>query len=192
MHDYTFRMKFARSPRIVRLAAVTAAALFAFGLSQPAAAQWKWKDKTGRVQYSDLPPPPNVSESEILQRPSGASARKPPPFAANSAQAAAAAMAASAAASGPDGAAKGVDPELEAKRRKAAEEEGAKRRAEEEKQKAAKAENCQRAKGQLRALEDGMRMARVNEKGEREILDDKGRAEETKRARDVVASDCAR
>ena len=144
------------------------------------------------MQYSDLPPPPNVSESEILQRPSGASARKPPPFAANSAQAAAAAMAASAAASGADGAAKGVDPELEAKRKKAAEEEGAKRRAEEEKQKAAKAENCQRAKGQLRALEDGMRMARVNEKGEREILDDKGRAEETKRARDVVASDCAR
>lgn len=182
-------MKFARSPRIVRLAAVTAAALFAFGLSQPAAAQWKWKDKTGRVQYSDLPPPQSVSDSDILQRPSGA-ARKPPPFAANSAQAAAAAMAASAAASGPDGAAKGVDPELEAKRRKTAEEDGAKRRAEEEKQRAAKAENCQRAKANLRALDDGMRMARVNEKGEREILDDKGRAEEAKRTRDVIASDC--
>lgn len=192
MHDYTFSMKFARSPRIVRLAAVTAAALFAFGLSQPVAAQWKWKDKTGRVQYSDLPPPPNVSESEILQRPSGA-ARKAPAFAPNSAQAAAAALAASAAASAAEGtAAKGTDPELEAKRRKAAEEETAKRRAEEEKQKAAKAENCQRAKANLRALDDGMRMARVNEKGEREILDDKGRAEEAKRTRDVIASDCAR
>lgn len=186
-------MKFARSPRIVRLAAVTAAALFAFGLSQPAAAQWKWKDKTGRVQYSDLPPPPNVGDADILQRPSGASARKPPPFAANSAQAAAAAMAASAAASGAEGgAAKGTDPELEAKRKKAAEEEGAKRRAEEEKLKAAKAENCQRAKANLRALDDGIRMARVNEKGEREILDDKARAEEAKRTRDVIASDCAK
>lgn len=185
-------MTFARSPRIVRLAAVTAAALFAFGLSQPAAAQWKWKDKSGRVQYSDLPPPPNVGDADILQRPSGSAARKPPPFAANSAQAAAAAMAASAAASGPEAGAKGVEPELEAKRRKSAEEEAAKRRAEEEKQKAAKAENCQRAKANLRALDDGMRMARVNEKGEREILDDKARAEETKRTRDVIASDCAR
>lgn len=169
---------------------MTAAALFALGLSQPAAAQWKWKDKSGRVQYSDLPPPPNVSESEILQRPSGAAARKPPPFAANSAQAAAAAMAASAASAPEGGQAKGVETELEAKRRKAAEEETAKRRAEEEKLKAARADNCQRAKANLRALDDGMRMARVNEKGEREILDDKGRAEEAKRTRDIIASDC--
>lgn len=166
-----------------------AAALFALGLSQTAAAQWKWKDKSGRVQYSDLPPPPNVSDAEILQRPGGAAARKPPPFAPNSAQAAAAAMAASAA-SAPDAAARGVDPELEAKRRKAAEDEAAKHKAEEEKQKMARAENCQRAKANLRALDDGMRMARINEKGEREILDDKARAEEAKRTRDVVASDC--
>jgi hypothetical protein len=182
-------MTLARSPRIVRLAAVTAATLFALGLSQPAAAQWKWKDKSGRVQYSDLPPPSNVTEADILQRPNGSSARKPPPFAPNSAQAAAAAMAASAA-SAPDGTARGVDPELEAKRRKAADEEGAKRRAEEEKVKAAKAENCQRAKANMRALDDGMRMARVNDKGEREILDDKARAEEAKRTRDIIASDC--
>jgi hypothetical protein len=190
LHDYTLTMTFARSPRIVRLAAFTAAALFAFGLSQPAEAQWKWKDKSGRVQYSDLPPPPNVSDSEILQRPSGAAARKAPAFAPNSAQAAAAAMAASAASAPDGGAPKGIDSELEAKRRKAADEEAAKRRAEEEKQRAARAENCQRAKANLRALDDGMRMARVNEKGEREILDDKARAEEAKRTRDVIASDC--
>jgi hypothetical protein len=35
-------------------------------------------------------------------------------------------------------------------------------------------------------------MARVNEKGEREILDDKMREDEMKRARDMVASDCAK
>lgn len=182
-------MTFARPICHARLAFAAIAAVFAVGLSLPAAAQWKWKDKTGRVQYSDLPPPPAVSEADILQRPNGSSARKPPPFAANSAQAAVAAMAASAASVAASGPAK-VEPELEAKRRKAAEEEAAKRRAEEEKLKVARADNCQRAKGQLRALEDGLRMARVNEKGEREILDDKGRAEETKRARDVVASDC--
>jgi hypothetical protein len=183
-------MTFARPTRFARLAVCTLAALVAVGFGVPAEAQWKWKDKSGRVQYSDLPPPPNVSDADVLQRPSGSAARKPPAFAPNSAQAAAAAMAASAAsgpvASGPSKA----EPELEAKRRKAAEDEAAKRRAEEEKLKAARADNCQRAKSQVRALEDGMRMARVNEKGEREILDDKARAEETKRARDVVASDC--
>jgi hypothetical protein len=33
-------------------------------------------------------------------------------------------------------------------------------------------------------------MARTNDKGEREILDDKARAEEAQRARKIVASDC--
>lgn len=163
-----------------------------FSLSNTAFAQWKWKDKTGRVQYSDLPPPPSVADAEILQRPSGSTRKGAPAFAPNTAQAAAAALAASAASDAASGPAKAVEPELEAKRRKVAEEEGAKRRAEEEKLNAARAENCQRAKAQLRALEDGMRMARVNAKGEREVLDDKGRAEESKRARDVVNSDCAK
>jgi hypothetical protein len=185
-------MKFARSFSSVQLAALAFGTVLALGLCNPAFAQWKWKDKSGRVQYSDLPPPPTVSDSDILQRPSGSSGKAAPTFAPNSAQAAAAAMAASAAASGASGPAKSAEPELEAKRRKAADEEGAKRRAEEEKLNAARAENCQRAKAQLRALEDGMRMARVNAKGEREVLDDKGRAEESKRARDVVGTDCGK
>jgi hypothetical protein len=188
--DYTFGMKFARLHPSARLAALALGALVTVSLSSPAFAQWKWKDKSGQVQYSDLPPPPSVSDAEILQRPSGSAARKPPAFAPNSSQAAVAAMAASGALPAASGPTKAVEPELEAKRRKAAEEEAAKRRAEEEKLKAARADNCQRAKAQLRALDDGLRMARVNEKGEREILDDKGRAEESKRARDIVSSDC--
>ena len=42
----------------------------------------------------------------------------------------------------------------------------------------------------MAALNEGMRMTRTNEKGEREVLDDKGRAEEMQRARSVMASDC--
>ncbi len=153
-------------------------ALLAMSVTTGAWGQWKWRDKNGQVQYSDLPPPSTVTDKQILQRPA-ASMRAPAP----SPQAA---QAASAAAS----AAKGVEPELEAKRRKTEEEEAAKRKAEEEKHQAAKAENCSRAKTALRTLEDGMRMARVNAQGEREILDDKARAEESKRMRDVIASDC--
>lgn len=174
----------ARTLRSARLVGAVAVALFAIGLSQPAAAQWKWKDKSGRVQYSDLPPPPSVSDAEILQRPAGSAAanRKSPAFATLPAAAASAASGAASAATG--------DAELEAKRRKGTEEEAAKRRVEEDKVKAQRADNCQRAQAQLRTLDSGMRMARVNEKGEREVLDDKARADETKRARDIIASDC--
>jgi hypothetical protein len=173
----------ARTLRPARLVGAVAVALFAIGLSQPAAAQWKWKDKSGRVQYSDLPPPPSVSDSEILQRPAGsAAARKSPTFA--TLPAATASAAAATASAG------GAEPELEAKRRKGAEEEAAKRRAEEEKIKAQRADNCQRAQANLRTLDSGMRMARVNEKGEREVLDDKARADEAKRTRDIIATDC--
>lgn len=180
-------MTFARPHTYARLAGLALGALLTLSLSSPAFAQWKWKDKSGRVQYSDLPPPPAVGEADILQRPAGSVRKGAPEFAPGTSQAAVAAMSAASSASGP---ANAKEPELEAKRKKAADEEAAKRHAEEEKQKVARAENCQRAKAQVRALDDGMRMARVNEKGEREILDDKARAEESKRAREVMSSDC--
>ena len=45
------------------------------GLCLPASAQWKWRDSTGRTQYSDLPPPPDTPEASILVRPAAATAR---------------------------------------------------------------------------------------------------------------------
>lgn len=157
-----------------------ALALAGAALALPAAAQWKWRGANGQIQYSDLPPPQGTSEKDILQRPSAASLR------------AAAAVGAAPAASVPPLAPKGTDPELEAKRKKTEQEDAAKSKAEEQRVAAAKAENCKRARDQLRTLDSGMRMARVNEKGEREVLDDKMRAEEVKRARDVANADCAK
>ena len=163
-----------------RWTAVVLTALLGAMLALPAASQWKWRDKSGQVQYSDLPPPSGVAERDVLQKPDTAVQRRAP-----------APLPAASAASGPPLlATKTVEPELEAKRHKAEQEEAAKKKAEEDRLSASRAENCARAKGHLRALDEGMRMARTNDKGEREILDDKGRAEETKRARDVVASDC--
>ena len=105
-----------------RLSLVVLSALLGATLALPAAAQWKWRDKGGHIQYSDLPPPPGVAEQDILQRPNGNQRRM--------AVATAAAPAPSAAASGPQ---KAGEPELEAKRRKAQEEAAAKRQAEEQK-----------------------------------------------------------
>lgn len=150
-------------------------------LSLTAHAQWKWRDATGNVQYSDRPPPQGVADKDILQRPaaSPAAARR----AAESASAAAALAAATPAPSK-------AESELDQRKKKADQEQQAKAKADEQKLAAARAENCTRARAQMRTLEDGMRIARTNEKGEREFLDDTQRAEETNRTRAIINSDC--
>lgn len=151
-------------------------ALLTLTLALPADAQWRWRDASGRVTASDLPPPRDIPEKDILQRPGGA----------RPAAAAAAPVAASAA---PKPAA-AVDKELEARKKAADQQQQAKAKADEERQAAVRAENCSRARSHLATLESGQRMARVNDKGEREFLDDQQRANEMRRAREVIASDC--
>ena len=43
---------------------------------------------------------------------------------------------------------------------------------------AQRADNCRRARTHMATLDSGMRMSRTNDKGEREVLDDKQRADE--------------
>lgn len=155
------------------------AALVGLTLALPASAQWKWRDPHGQTQYSDLPPPPGVPEKDILQRP--AAARR---------AAALPAAPASAASAAPLAAARASDPALEAKRKQAEQEAAAKKKAEEDKIAAARAENCARARAQMRTLDSGIRIARVNDKGEREIIDDAARAAEVKRTQALIASEC--
>ena len=38
-------------------------------IALPAEAQWKWRDKSGHVQYSDLPPPAGTADQDILAAP---------------------------------------------------------------------------------------------------------------------------
>ena len=152
-------------------------------LALPALAQWKWRDKAGQTQYSDLPPPAGTAEADILLRPNAGQRRA-------AAAPVAAAAASDAASAAPRLAPKASEPELEAKRRKVEEEAAAKKKAEEARMAVARADNCVRAKAQVRTMESGVRVTRTNEKGEREFLDDAARAAEAQRSRGVVASDC--
>jgi type IV secretory pathway VirB10-like protein len=145
----------------------------------PAQAQWKWRDKDGRITVSDRPPPREVPDKDILSRPAAA----PRPAASPASAPAPAAPAASAPMTA-------LEREVQARRRAAEEEKAAKAKADEERNAARRAENCRQARNQLAALESGQRIARTNDKGEREVLDDAGRAQETQRARDVIASEC--
>ncbi len=173
----------ASSPEPSRPGALSLAVLAALvlALAAPLAhAQWKWRDKSGQVNASDRPPPLDVPEKDILARPAPVpEQRRVFPAAAASAASAAEPLRA------PAG-----DRELEARRRAAEQEQAGKTKAEEERQAVQRAENCRRARSHLTAMESGQRIARVNEKGEREVLDDRGRADEMRQAREVIASDC--
>lgn len=160
------------------------AALLGSALALPAQAQWKWRDRSGQTQYSDLPPPNGTPEQDILQRPSAITAQR---------RAAAASAPASSASTASDLARltpKAVEPELEAKRKKAEQDVADKKKAEAARAAAVDADNCMRAKAQLRSIESGARMARTNEKGEQEVIDDATRAAEAKHTRDVIAASC--
>jgi hypothetical protein len=160
-----------------RLGFLVLAGVLSASWSAAAHAQWKWRDKNGQMHISDLPPPGDVAEKDVLARPS--SARRPAP---------APAIAAASAAPAPNG--KPAETELDAKVKRQEQEKQAQQKKEEERVAAAKAENCRRAQEYLRTLDSGVRIARTNEKGEREFLDDRQRADETQRARSVVSSDC--
>jgi hypothetical protein len=87
-----------------------------------------------------------------------------------------------------------VDSELQKKKAKADQERADKiaadKAAADQKTAAIRAENCQRAQQQAKALDSGVRVARLNDKGEREFLDDNARASERKRSQDIIAQSC--
>ena len=173
---YTSTMRFhLTQPR--RLAGLGMAALACLALCMPAQAQWKWRDSRGQTHVSDIPPPRDIPDKDVLQRPDP-TARKPPPPAA-------AAPSAAAVAGKP-----AVDPELEERKRKTEQDQASRQKADDKKAQAARTENCQRAREQLATMESGMRVVRVRPDGEREYLSDEQRSSEAQRARSAIASDC--
>lgn len=145
-------------------------------LSLPASAQWMWRDAQGKPVFSDRPPPADIPDRNIVQRPSGAARAATPAPAATPA-----------ATPAPPG---GQDKELEQRRQQAEAAEAAKQKAAQEVQAKARADNCARARQNKASLDSGIRIARTNAQGEREFLDDAQRAAETRRTQDIIARDC--
>lgn len=183
---YTERMTKIHHP----LQALTVAATLCLSLvSLPAAAQWMWRGADGRVTASDRPPPPGVADKDIIKRPA-AESRGRPQGAVAAGVASAGASAPSAPAAAASAPATALEREAQARKLAAQAEKAAKAKADEDRQAAVRVSNCRQARSQAAGLESGMRVVRTNEKGEREVLDDRGRQEELQRARDVIASDC--
>ncbi len=153
-------------------------------LAAPAAlAQWVWTDQNKQRHASDRPPPPEVPEKDILQKPRGL-ANVPAGITT------AAASSASAPAAAASDAKPKSDPALEAKRRATEQEKKASEAAEQARANAARAENCSRARNYLQTLESGVRIVHTNPQGERAVLDDPAREQETQRTRDAVTKEC--
>ncbi|MGI4777333.1 MAG: DUF4124 domain-containing protein [Janthinobacterium lividum] len=153
-------------------------------------AQWQWTDRQGKKVFSDQAPPPDVPERNILQRggrPASHDATDSSVLPAGPGTSAPAARNMVAAPLKPAG----VDKELEEKTRRAEADEKARQAAEAEKVVRAKADNCERARQGKATYDSGIRVARLNSQGEREILDDSARAAENRRLQNVIDSECS-
>jgi hypothetical protein len=156
-------------------------------------AQWQWIDKDGRKVYSDRSPSSDIPEKNILKRPGNAkivvapitnddpAVTGPEPGVSPGAKK-----------NGNAPAISGKDAQLEAKKKQAEEEVAAKRKADEERIAKTKAENCERAKKGIANLQSGNRISVTNDKGEQEVLDDKGRAAETRRLQAAAENNCSK
>lgn len=142
-----------------------------------AAQVYKWVDKDGKVQYSDMPPPPSVSKTDPKKLNTGANSAAP--AAANTTAAAAAAAQKS-----PQDRSKDAD-----KRRI---EDAEKARKDEEAQKAVKQneERCGAATRYKGDLDSGRPIARNNDQGERTYMSDEERSTEIARIKSVMAESC--
>jgi type IV secretory pathway VirB10-like protein len=149
-----------------------------------AMAQWQWIDQDGRKVFSDQPPPPETPASKILRQPSATKGGKSLSIVPQ------APASAAIAASAPAPKLSGKDRALEDKRKAAEAAEADKKKEQDEQVAKARAENCTRAKRAKAEYDSGMRVARLNDKGEREVLDDAQRAAESKRMAETIAKDC--
>ncbi len=157
------------------------------------AAVYKWKDKDGITRYSDTPPPSNVQQLPV-------NGKKPvsikPPAAMTVEEAAAAATSA---ASGADAKKK---PEANADKSEANSDGDAEKRqkdAEEEKRKSeqkeaelkVKQQNCSNSKANLNTYQQGGRIRKNNESGERAYLSDAEIAQGLAQAQKDVEQFCS-
>jgi hypothetical protein len=149
--------------------------LCALHVAFAAHAQWQWVDKDGRKVFSDRAPPPDIEDKNILKRPAVRAAASTP--------------AATAAGQGAPAAA-GVDKSLSEKKKQVDAAEAEKRKADDERNARVRADNCARAQQAQAALQAGGRMTRMNEKGEREFMDEAAIAAEAQRLQGLIDENC--
>lgn len=135
---------------------------------------YQWRDGSGRMVYGDQPPP-GVNASVVRGHPSSASRAAAPTPGESTAEEATEVTS--------------VNPTEAAAEVSRAEREAIEQRTREQEENRARA--CQEARNYLAGLESGQRVARFNEKGEREFLDDNARIQAIERTRTTLRNNCS-
>jgi Domain of unknown function (DUF4124) len=133
---------------------------------------YKWVDKDGKVHYSDAPPV--TGEGKKLKQ-----KIKDPGSSAPAANGTAAKPTTSVA-----------DQDLEFRKRKMEQEEAEKKKKADKELAEQNKGHCNSLRGDLRAHNDGMRITKYNDKGERVFLDNAQRAESKAKLEEAIARDC--
>jgi hypothetical protein len=154
-------------------------------ISLSAHAQYSWLDDKGARVFSDRPPPPDTPAERILKMPRGLDPR---PAQLEAAPATAPASPAAAGAADKARPLTLAERDADFRKRAAQREADEKKAAQEASTKAASAENCAIAHESARAVNSGMRISRVDAKGETVFLTDEERAERLEHAQKVLKS----
>lgn len=148
-------------------------------VAAPSAAQqlYKYTGPDGKVVYSDRPPAEGAKAEKVTGRVSSV------------------APGGAAAASGGDAAKSGApkssaEQEQDFRKRRLEAEEKANKDAKLAEEKRAQDASCAAARRQLSGLQSGARVARINEQGEREFLEDNGVQQEIQRMQGEIARAC--
>jgi Domain of unknown function (DUF4124) len=153
---------------------------------------YKWKDKDGTVKYSDTPPPSNIKQEAISgKKKVGTPTGKAPLAPVEGLAAAPVAVPNSAPTATRDRPEPPISPE-ESAAKKRQENAEAEKQSKKEKEADAKrkAENCSAAKANMQSFTQGGRVYKMNEKGEREYLDEKGFAAGREKAQQEISENC--
>lgn len=148
---------------------------------------YKWKDKDGQMQYTDTLPPSNIKIENIkgkkILNPTG----KDPLSAVSNPQAVPVAAPPKFVEPLPS---PGSAEDLAAKLRQQNAESDKRNKQEKESEAKLKAENCKASKANYESYAQGGRIYKMNEKGEREYLDDNGLQQGAKKAQAEMAKYC--
>lgn len=166
------------------------AALLCASYAIAAAAQWAWRDESGRLVFSDRPPPSSVKPNQIVRQPAAAIPALPVPAGEMKGEGIKAELAAPPRNATPSAPPTLAERDMDYRKRQQERGEAEKKASEEQAQKQQRAQDCERARGYLRSLEDGRRIARTDTQGNQVVLDDLAREAELQRVRERVARDC--
>lgn len=128
----------------------------------------KWVDANGVVHYSDTVPP-GITKSETVRSMAGKGQANAPATVSPKSVA---------------------EREAELKKAKQEKEDASQKKSQKDEEAATKKNNCEAARENARALEEGGRIVTYDANGERSYLDDNARAQRLEEARKAVSANC--